>query len=124
MSKRRDHDVSFKARVALELPLVEVTAVAGWVWPKWSSMPPPLISREASASSAISAPGAEVRLRGYSGERLVTSQLVSGGHAVSLPETSNMPGFDLFVDGLSVWVRCGLDHPFCPNISRATEITR
>lgn len=39
------------------------------------------------------------QLKGYVAEKAVASELVAAGHAVSFPENSNEPGFDLLVDG-------------------------
>lgn len=51
--------------------------------------------------------GAAVSLRGYSAERLVINRLVADGHAVQLAKDSTTPGYDLFVDGFPVQVKCG-----------------
>ncbi len=51
--------------------------------------------------------GTDHALRGYTAERIVLDDLVSLGHHVEIPETSNMPGYDLLVDGLPVQVKCG-----------------
>ncbi|WP_170382440.1 hypothetical protein [Ruegeria atlantica] len=51
--------------------------------------------------------GAQISLRGYTAERLVLDQLVAAGHDVVMPVSSNMPGFDLLVDGCEIQVKCG-----------------
>ena len=51
--------------------------------------------------------GADYALRGYTAEQFVLDHLVSLGHHVEIPATSNMPGYDLLVDGLPVQVKCG-----------------
>ncbi|WP_170477026.1 hypothetical protein [Ruegeria arenilitoris] len=51
--------------------------------------------------------GAQISLRGYTAERLVMDQLVATGHDVVMPINSNMPGFDLLVDGCEIQVKCG-----------------
>ena len=55
----------------------------------------------------FSGPGSEAALRGYTAEQIVHDHLVSYGHHVQLPEKSNMPGYDLLVDGMPVQVKCG-----------------
>ncbi len=54
----------------------------------------------------LSGHGADYALRGYTAEQVVLDHLVSLGHHVAFPETSNMPGYDLLVDGLPVQVKC------------------
>ena len=51
--------------------------------------------------------GADYALRGYTAEQVVLDHLVSLGHHVAFPATSNVPGYDLLVDGLPVQVKCG-----------------
>ena len=51
--------------------------------------------------------GADYALRGYTAEQIVLDHLVSLGHHVDIPATSNMPGYDLLVNGLPVQVKCG-----------------
>ena len=48
--------------------------------------------------------GAESGLRGYLAEMMVATRLQ--GHEVSLPDTANNPGVDLFVDGHPFQVKC------------------
>ena len=48
--------------------------------------------------------GAESGLRGYLAEMIVATRLQ--GHEVSLPDTANNPGVDLFVDGHPFQVKC------------------
>lgn len=38
-------------------------------------------------------------LKGYVAEKAVAAELVSAGHTVSFPDTSNAPGYDILVDG-------------------------
>ena len=54
--------------------------------------------------------GADYALRGYTAEQIVLDHLVSLGHHVDIPATSNMPGYDMLVDGLPVQVKCGREH--------------
>ncbi|NTF17629.1 hypothetical protein G6L37_04400 [Agrobacterium rubi] len=53
--------------------------------------------------------GAENGLRGYVAEQIVAARLVESGHIVSLPPTSNNPGFDVIVDGNLFQVKCLTD---------------
>lgn len=53
--------------------------------------------------------GAESGLRGYVAEQIVVARLVENGHVVSLPATSNNPGFDVIVDGNQFQVKCLAD---------------
>lgn len=53
--------------------------------------------------------GARTNLRGYTAEQLVAAHFVEAGSAVEIPQTSNMPGYDLLVDGNPVQVKCGVD---------------
>ncbi len=45
-------------------------------------------------------------LQGYVAEQFAAQNLQSMGHEVDFPETSNQAGFDLFVDGSEVQVKC------------------
>lgn len=56
--------------------------------------------------TSSAAAGAGNNLRGYVSEQLVAARLTQVGHAVSFPDTSNNPGFDLLVDGLEFQVKC------------------
>ncbi|MEO9572970.1 MAG: hypothetical protein ABJ263_01170 [Tateyamaria sp.] len=60
-----------------------------------------------SGAEAASQTGFESNLQGYVAEQFVMTQLVQSGHSVELPSTSNMPGFDLIVDGIPTQVKCG-----------------
>jgi hypothetical protein len=53
--------------------------------------------------------GAENGLRGYVAEQIVAARLVENGHIVTLPLTSNNPGFDVVVDGNIFQVKCLAD---------------
>lgn len=53
--------------------------------------------------------GGESRLRGYVAEQIVAARLFEKGHVVSLPDTSNNPGFDVMVDGQEFQVKCLAD---------------
>lgn len=53
--------------------------------------------------------GAESNLQGYVAEQLVAARLVEQGFQVSLPATSNNPGYDLLVDGAPFQVKCVSD---------------
>ncbi len=55
--------------------------------------------------TAKAALGEETRLKGYVGEQMVASHLAAQGHAVSFPENSNEPGWDLLVDGQKYQVK-------------------
>ena len=46
-------------------------------------------------------------MKGYVAEQYVATKLQSQGYEVELPETSNASGFDLFVDGEMMQVKCG-----------------
>ena len=77
--------------------------------------------------------GADHALRGYTAEQVVLDHLVSLGHHVEIPATSNMPGHDLLVDGLPVQVKCGKSisllkdhferHPDIPVIANSELVT-
>jgi hypothetical protein len=60
----------------------------------------------ATAMSTASHMGVENNLRGYVAEQIVAARLVEQGCQVSLPLTSNNPGFDLLVDGHEFQVKC------------------
>lgn len=51
--------------------------------------------------------GADYALQGYTAEQIVLDHLVSLGHHVAMPATSNTPGHDLLVDGMPIQVKCG-----------------
>lgn len=51
--------------------------------------------------------GARNNLRGYTAEQVVLSRFIEAGHAVQLPDVSNMAGYDLLIDGAPVQVKCG-----------------
>jgi len=51
--------------------------------------------------------GSDIALRGFTAEQLVLGNLIAQGHHVTLPDSSNNPGFDLIVDGQEVQVKCG-----------------
>lgn len=61
----------------------------------------------ALAAWQFAVPGADYSLRGYTGEQVALHQLLASGHDVHLATASNMPGYDLMVDGLPVQVKCG-----------------
>lgn len=51
--------------------------------------------------------GAQTNLRGYTAEQIVAAHYIDAGCAVEIPATSNMPGYDLLIDGSPVQVKCG-----------------
>lgn len=58
------------------------------------------------AMSPISVSGAVNNLKGYVAEQFVAMELISQGHQVSFPDTSNQAGWDLLVDGERFQVKC------------------
>jgi hypothetical protein len=61
--------------------------------------------------------GAISGLKGYVAERVVAAQLISQGHVVEFPETSNQAGWDISVDGTKFQIKdledlSGLEHHF------------
>lgn len=57
--------------------------------------------------------GARIGLRGYTAVQLVLLRLTEEGHSVTAPVDSTTLGYDLFVDGLPVQVKCGKSSRFC-----------
>ncbi|MFK5947360.1 MAG: hypothetical protein QM500_01155, partial [Methylococcales bacterium] len=56
--------------------------------------------------SPVSISGAVNNLKGYVAEQFVAIELITQGHQVSFPETSNQAGWDLLVDGEEFQVKC------------------
>ena len=65
-----------------------------------------IFAERIESMAAESAAGAGNNLRGYVAEQIVAARLVEQGHVVTLPSTSNNPGFDLRVDGNEFQVKC------------------
>ena len=84
---------------------IDPNVIAGADFHRAAEMGDPL--NFALHAQAFAVPGADVQLRGYVAERLVLDRLVADGHDVTLAATSDMPGFDLIVDGTPVQVKCG-----------------
>lgn len=61
----------------------------------------------AAQLGAFLSDGARTSLRGYTAEQIVLAHFTDAGCAVEVPATSNMPGFDLLIDGSPVQVKCG-----------------
>jgi len=56
--------------------------------------------------TGVSLEGSEANLHGYVAEQIVAQKLVEQGYQVSLPGSSNQPGFDMLVDDQEFQVKC------------------
>ncbi|WGV16013.1 hypothetical protein [Fuscovulum ytuae] len=108
--------------IEVDVPLVAGLTFADFVYNAAAINPQVLAAADFSRSLDIDGPiafachigsflsdGAKTNLRGYTAEQMVAAHFVGAGSAVEIPQTSNMPGYDLLIDGCQVQVKCGTD---------------
>lgn len=105
----------------LEVPLVGAVTLADLIYHAAAIDPKVLAAADFSRSMDIEGPvdfagrigaflseGARTNLRGYTAEQIVAAHYIDAGCSVEIPATSNMPGYDLLIDGSPVQVKCGV----------------
>lgn len=103
-----------------DVPIVGAVTLADLVYHAASIDPKVLAAADFSRAVGIGNPvefagrigaflseGARANLRGYTAEQIVAAHFTNAGCAVEIPATSNMPGYDLLIDGNPVQVKCG-----------------